>query len=180
MEATLELIAEAGFEGTSIELISERSGVARSTIYRHWPDPSRLYLEAFDPPSAALELPALTGDVVRDLRSYVEHVAERLNDELFAAALAAQVDKARRDPEYREAHLKYATARNEHGVDIFRRGIASRVLRHDLDPEHETDLILGFLVYQRLFRHRVLDASVVEPLVRGVLERVLAEAEPSD
>jgi len=88
-EATLELIAELGFEGTTIELISERSGVARSTIYRHWPDPSRLYLAAFDPPQGAADLPVETTDVLHDLRSYIQHVADRLNDDRFASALCA-------------------------------------------------------------------------------------------
>jgi TetR/AcrR family transcriptional regulator, regulator of autoinduction and epiphytic fitness len=170
-EATLDLIAEVGFEGTSIELISERSGVSRTTIYRHWPDPSVLYLEAFDPPSDELAPPPLTGDIVSDLLGYIQHVADRLNDERFAAALTAQIDKARRDPAYREAHLQYAIARNEHGVNLFRAGMSSGQLRPDLDPQHETDLILSFLVYQRIVRYRLLDAKLVGALHRGVISR---------
>lgn len=173
-EATLELISEVGFEGTTIELISERSGVSRSTIYRHWPDPAALYLEAFDPPSAELEPPVPTGDTEADLRAYVQHVADRLNDERFSAALSAQIDKSRRDPAYRDAHLKYAVARNEIGVSLFRSGIDSGVFRASVDPGHETDLILGFLVYQRLVRQRVLDATLVSTLVDGVLDRCRA------
>ena len=170
-EATLGLIAEVGFEGTTVELIAERSGVSRTTIYRHWPDPSVLYLEAFDPPSDDLQPPPPSGDAVRDLRDYIQHVADRLNDDRFAAALTAQIDKARRDPAYRSAHLQYAVARNEHSVDIFRAGMAAGQLRPDLDPHHETDLILSFLVYQRLIRHRVLDKQLVTTLHRELIER---------
>lgn len=172
-EATLDLIAEIGFEGTTVELIAERSGVSRTTIYRHWPDPSVLFLEAFDPTSVDRQPPALTGDFATDLDAYVHHVAERLNDDLFAAALAAQVDKARRDPQYRAAHLRYAVTRNEHGVKLFRAGIADGTLRDDLDPGHETDLILGFLVFQRLMKYRRLDSSLVSVLRDGVLARCL-------
>ena len=171
-QATLDLIAEIGFEGTTVELISERSGVSRSTIYRHWPDPAALLLEAFDPPSQSLEPPDVTGNFEVDLRGYIRHVAERLNDERFASALAAQVDKARRDPAYREAHLQYAVARNEHGVDIFQAGIRSGDLSSEVDPEIETDLILSYLVYQRLIRHRRLDDELVEGLTRSVLQRL--------
>jgi len=179
-EATLDLIAEVGFEGTSIEQISERSGVSRTTIYRHWPDPSVLYLEAFDPPSDEQAPPPPTGDIVPDLRVYIEHVAERLNDERFAAGLTAQIDKARRDPAYREAHRQYAISRNEYGVNLFRSGMATGRLRPDLDPQHETDLILSFLVYQRLVRYRTIDAGLVETLHRGVIDRcVLAHRRPA-
>lgn len=172
-EATLDLIAEIGFEGTTVELIAERSGVSRTTIYRHWPDPSVLFLEAFDPTTIDRRPPPLTGDFATDLDTYIRHVAERLNDDRFAAALAAQVDKARRDPQYRAAHLRYAVTRNEHCVKVFRAGIADGTLRHDLDPEHETDLILGFLVFQRLMKYRRLDKSHVAVLRDGVLARCL-------
>jgi AcrR family transcriptional regulator len=170
-EATLDLIAEIGFEGTTVELISERSGVSRTTIYRHWPDPSVLLLAAFDPIAPDREPPALTGEFATDLDGYIRHVADRLNDDRFAAALAAQVDKARRDRQYRAAHLHYAVTRNEHGVSIFRAGIADGTLRDDVDPEHETDLILSFLVYQRLMKYKRLDENLVAILRDGVLAR---------
>lgn len=173
-EATLDLIAEIGFEGTTVELIAERSGVSRTTIYRHWPDPSVLFLEAFDPTSVDRQPPPLTGDFRTDLDGYLHHVAERLNDDRFAAALAAQVDKARRDPLYRAAHLRYAVTRNEQGVRIFRSGIADGALRDDIDPEHETDLALGFLVFQRLMKYRKLDDALVAQLRDGVLARCVA------
>ncbi len=170
-QATLDLIAEIGFEGTTVELIAERSRVSRTTIYRHWPDPSVLFLEAFDPTSGDHEAPPLTGDFAADLDTFLHHVADRLNDDRFAAALAAQVDKARRDPQYRAAHRRYSVTRNEHGVGLFRAGIADGTLRDDIDPEHETDLILGYLVFQRLMKYRRLDGDLVTGLRDGVLAR---------
>lgn len=178
-EATLALIAELGFEGTTVELIAERSGVSRTTIYRHWPDPSVLFLEAFDPTAPDRQPPALTGDFTVDLDGYIAHVVERLDDDRFVAALAAQVDKARRDPQYREAHLQYRITRNAHGIRIFTAGIADGTLRADVDAEHETDLILSFLVYQRLMKYRRLDRRLVRVLRDGVLTRCLAVAPTS-
>lgn len=172
--AALDLIAEIGFEGTTVELIAERSGVSRTTIYRHWPDPAVLLLEAFDPPSAELEPPAPTGDAAADITAYIRHVADRLGDERFVAALAAQVDKSQRDPKYRAAHLQYTVARNEHGKAIFRAGVASGQVRADVDAEHETDLILSYLVYQRLVKHRRLDDALLRTLTDGVLARCIA------
>ena len=171
--AALDLIAEIGFEGTTVELIAERSGVSRTTIYRHWPDPAVLLLEAFDPPSPEQEPPVPSGDAAADITAYIAHVAARLGDDRFVAALAAQLDKAQRDPKYRAAHLQYAVARNEHGVAIFRAGISSGAIRRDVDAEHETDLILSYLVYQRLVRHRRLDDELIRTLNDGVLARCL-------
>ncbi len=172
-EATLDLIADVGFEGTTIELIAERSGVSRTTIYRHWPDPSTLLLEAFTPTGPDQELPPLTGDFRTDLDHYLAHVSERLNDDRFAAALAAQVDKARRDPQYRAAHLDYSVTRNERGVDIFRAAVADGILADDTDPAFETEAILGYLVFQRLMKYRRLDADVVARVRDRMLARCL-------
>lgn len=172
-QAALDLIAEIGFEGTTVELIAERSGVSRTTIYRHWPDPAALLLEAFDPPTPELQPPAPQGDFAADVTRYIQHVADRLADDRFAAALAAQIDKARRDAQYREAHLQYAVARNEHGIAVFRAALAAGQIRADVDAEHETDLILAFLVYQRLVRHRRLDPALVRTLTEGVIARCL-------
>ena len=133
-----------------------------------------LLLEAFDPPSEELQAPVPSGDVIADVRAFVRHVAERLNDERFAAGLSAQIDKGRRDPAYREAHLRYAAERNRHGVELFRTGVESGVLRADLDPEHEVDLILAFLTYQRLLRYRVLDDGLVDAVSRDVIDRCAA------
>lgn len=92
---------------------------------------------------------------------YLDHVAHRLNDDRFASALAAQVDKARRDPDYRAAHLDYSITRNEHGVNVFRAAMAAGTIRDDIDPEYETELILGYLVFQRLMKYRTLDAELI-------------------
>jgi AcrR family transcriptional regulator len=35
-EATIELLVDKGLSGLTIEAISQRAGVARTTIYRHW------------------------------------------------------------------------------------------------------------------------------------------------
>lgn len=172
--AALDLIAETGFEGATVERIAERSGVSRTTIYRHWPDPAVLLLEAFDPPTPDQEPPAPSGDAAADITAYVRHVADRLADDRFAAALAAQLDKAQRDPKYRAAHLQYAVARNEHGVAIFRAGIESGQIARGVDAEHETDLILSYLVYQRIVKHRRPDDELVRTLTDGVLARCLA------
>jgi AcrR family transcriptional regulator len=171
LQSTLRLIAEEGFEGTTIELIAERSGVSRSTIYRHWPDPTLLYLEAFDPQSDDATPPVPSGSFTSDLHAYIQHIADRLNSDLFAAALAAQVDKARRDPAYRQAHLRYALTRNEYGMALFRSGIESGEVREDVDPELETDRILSFLVFQRLMKYKLIDRDLIEAVYSESIAR---------
>ncbi|HEX9238215.1 MAG TPA: helix-turn-helix domain-containing protein, partial [Xanthobacteraceae bacterium] len=37
LAATFELLSEAGLAGVSVDAVAERSSVAKTTIYRHWP-----------------------------------------------------------------------------------------------------------------------------------------------
>ena len=45
LDAALELLAERGVDGTSMDAIAERSGVSKATIYKHWSDKEALFLE---------------------------------------------------------------------------------------------------------------------------------------
>lgn len=44
--ATLDLLAERGITATTIEAVAERSGVAKTTIYRQWDRQPELVLDA--------------------------------------------------------------------------------------------------------------------------------------
>src|SRR5215831_20773368 len=46
LKVTSELLSETGFSGVSVDEVSRRSGVAKTTIYRHWPTRTALLLEA--------------------------------------------------------------------------------------------------------------------------------------
>ncbi len=46
LAATVELLAEEGFKGMSLEAVSNRARVGKTTIYRHWPTKEALVLDA--------------------------------------------------------------------------------------------------------------------------------------
>ena len=38
LKAALELVAEHGIDGTSMDAVARESGVSKATIYKHWAD----------------------------------------------------------------------------------------------------------------------------------------------
>lgn len=46
LEATLDVLAENGYEGTTIDAVAERAKAARATVYRRWPAKADLVLDA--------------------------------------------------------------------------------------------------------------------------------------
>ena len=47
LRAALELGEELGFEGLTVEGIAARSGIAKTTIYRRWPNVGAIVMDAF-------------------------------------------------------------------------------------------------------------------------------------
>lgn len=47
LQAAYQILTEVGFERATIDLISSRSGVARSTLYRHWHSREAILRDAF-------------------------------------------------------------------------------------------------------------------------------------
>lgn len=46
LEATLDVLAETGYEGMTIDTVAVRAGAARATVYRRWPTKTELVLDA--------------------------------------------------------------------------------------------------------------------------------------
>src|SRR5688572_7359127 len=47
LRATLDLAEELGFDGLSVEGVAARAGVAKTTIYRRWPNVWAIVMDAF-------------------------------------------------------------------------------------------------------------------------------------
>jgi AcrR family transcriptional regulator len=152
LTAALELIAEHGFDGATIERISERSGIARSTIYRRWPEPAQLYIEALWPVTVVAEH-APTGDLVVDLRTYLHEYAQRLNDRTYLAALVTIIDRATRDTEFGALHRAMVDARRSRAAAIVEAAKANGSLSAEVPVDDVVEALHSPFLYIRLVRH---------------------------
>src|SRR5580765_2309837 len=75
LAATYELLTEVGLSGLSVDEVSRRSGVAKTTIYRHWPERSTLLLEACMQFSPRMQTPN-TGSLKGDLEALALTMAD--------------------------------------------------------------------------------------------------------
>src|SRR5262252_2309139 len=77
LATTYELLTKSGLSGVSVDEVSRRSGVAKTTIYRHWPSREALLLDACSQFREKPQAPD-TGSFKRDLEALVSGVAVRL------------------------------------------------------------------------------------------------------
>ena len=168
--ATLEVVAEVGAAGVSVERIAERSGVARSTIYRRWPDQSRLYLEAFAQLARHTAAPA-TGNTAVDLENYLTETAERLNDPAYVSVLIALLDRVARDADFAKLYRQIFDERRSRAATILRAGMRAGVIGKKADVQEAVSDLLAPLTYMSLVRHERIQSRDVQRVLRNVLDR---------
>ena len=170
MRTAIDIVAERGFQGASIDAIAQRSGVARSTIYRHWPDKSDLLLEAIG--AAVGDVTALTVGVLRtDLIAIATHLAEMLAAEPMGSVVASVVLESRREPALDDLRRRLISQRQQ----LAREVIAEAIDRGELDASTDSDAMAFDLAAPIFFRSFVirapLDSDWVGRLVYSVLEQ---------
>jgi AcrR family transcriptional regulator len=169
LDAALALLAERGIAGTTIEAVTERSGVAKTTIYRQWDSPAALVLDAFDSilqPPTDPDTGTLRGDVLDLLTGF----ARGLSTGPATGLMFALIDAAERDPAFAALHRREARARHAVILAVIARGIHRGELPAGTDPTEVLDLLAG-----PVFHRRAVSAGTVdEGFAARVVDRVLA------
>ncbi len=169
LAAAYELLTETGLSGVSVDEVSRRAGVAKTTIYRYWPTRSALLLEACMQFAPRLQAPD-TGSLRGDLTAITLAMARRLQTGRWSSVLPSIIDAAERDEEIAELQARqHSGMMSAFGV-IAARAQARGELGGAFDASVLTAAIAGPLFYRRWFSRQKLD----EAFVRGVVERALS------
>jgi TetR/AcrR family transcriptional regulator, regulator of autoinduction and epiphytic fitness len=171
LRAALGELGEAGYGAFTIESVAARAGVAKSTIYRHWPDKVSLIADAFE---VAHEhaVPAVEGLTAREsLQRLLGHVAEVVVDSVFSSCIPALIEGAERDPRLREFRHRYSAHRRQSLTALITKGVTEGEFRAEVDPELATQALLGPIFYQRLMTSEPLDPQRIGDLIDLVLGR---------
>jgi TetR/AcrR family transcriptional regulator, regulator of autoinduction and epiphytic fitness len=169
-EAALVELAERGYGGFSIESVSRRSGVAKSTVYRHWPGRLALVADAFE--SLDVQPPGGPAGKHRGRARVLEllhHLAAAMRDSAFGGCLPALVEAAEHHPDARRFLHDFSARRRAALVEAIREAVAEGEARPDLDPEQAALALSGAVIYRRLMSDRACSGADVERLADTVL-----------
>jgi AcrR family transcriptional regulator len=154
MAATRRLLIEEGQDAVTPTRLADVTGLARSTIYRHWPDPAAIVAEAISS-LTDLEHYVVTDDPDESLRRYLTELRQALQAPV-AALLAAQADRAELNEIVREALRTVCADREVH---------LARLLGRDGVDESTLAILAGPLLFQRFFAHRPITDQLIEDVL---------------
>lgn len=166
LEAAVCLLLEGGLAALTVEAVVERSGVARSTIYRHWGSRKDLVLDTFQRLMPAHADPDVEGSLRERLRRLLEDHVDRLRRSPWASAIPTLLDATARDPELADVRERLADMHRGPYLRTLEQAIAQGDLPPDTDVREAITQLAGPVFFRHLittdpvdheFAHRVVD-----------------------
>ena len=171
LQTTYQLLMETGLSGVSVDEVSKRSGVAKTTIYRHWPSRTELLLDACSNIGSKFDIPD-TGNLKKDLAELASSITALLRSKNFSSVLPSVIDAAERDEQVAALHARMHA---EHMAPLYvviecarQRG---ELPRNCLASEIVA-AVVGPLFYRRWFSREPLD----DGFVRAVVNRAVSKS----
>jgi AcrR family transcriptional regulator len=168
LSAVRDLLAEEGWTGVTHVAVAARSGVGRTTLYRHWPDVASLIHDAIVQQIGQART-ARTGDLRADLISELNGLRRLLYDPASERTMRAVLERAPFDPSFADLKQTLYLSGSAGFRAILDSGVKSGELQPDTDIDMAIDQLAGALMYRRLFAGLPVDRKYVEAIVDGVL-----------
>jgi len=177
LRASLDLAEESGLDAVTVEGIAEHSGIAKTTIYRRWPNVSHILMDAV--------LSQVNEAAPIEERSTVREtfaVSMKLLIKLYAGRngkiLRALIGRAQVDASLREAiEARWVEPRRRLAREILRSGIRRGEIRPDLDADIVLDVLYGAIDHRLLvpYKNAKLNERFAEEILDAVFGGVTAK-----
>jgi AcrR family transcriptional regulator len=177
LRSATDLLVEGGPSAVTIDAIVARSGVAKSTIYRHWESRDEVLLDAIETCAPTLEPPDLTLGFEPALRAIVDQACTALNDPEWARVIPALLLLKAHQSEIADLEQRLGEHQDKNLEAIVALGIAEGRLPSGADVEEIAAQLIGPLV----FAHLTGRPSVTKEFARRLVDAFLlanARAQP--
>jgi AcrR family transcriptional regulator len=168
LTAALELLGEGGVGGFSVDEVVRRSGVAKTTIYRHWPTREALVVDACSRLGAEQQIPD-TGSLEDDLTAILTNIAHLLQAANWSAILPSIIDSAERDPEFAEIVSQIQRGHAAPLREVLQRAMSRGELPAHADLSTTVAALLGPLFYRRWFSREPIDDKFVNATIKRAI-----------
>jgi len=175
LDTTFKLMTKAGIGGVSIDEVARTSGVAKTTIYRHWPSRSSLLMDACSRLRPKADVPD-TGGLEGDIKALATRLTGQLQSARWPAILPSIIDAAERDTQIAQFYARLQAGFTEPYRVVLERAQKRGELSPKLDVTTLVACIVGPLFYRRWYSREVIDEKFVNSVLAKALGSIEAKA----
>lgn len=168
-EAALELLAEHGYDGVTMDRVATRAKAGKATIYRRWPSKIALVMDALTQfTERTLQVPeadSMRSEMVAFLTGFAELVGSA-----EGRIMAEMVSEMPRNPELRAAvRERMWSQRQSSSESIVNRGIARGEVAANADPTLLVEIGTALILQRLLITGDKVDSPFIEHVVDDVI-----------
>ena len=164
LAATHEIVRDLGPDAVTVDEVSRRSGVAKTTIYRHFTSGTALIVHAIDELVDSINPPdtgSLRGDLAEVVSTYLAMTHEPLLRRLFVAVLNRSVA----DPEFLSVQESLLKQRRSPLWHVLTRAQDRGEIDPEISAEVALDLVEGPFVLRRLVADQPLSTAEMNEML---------------
>lgn len=165
VRAAVDLIGEGGVAAATVQTVSQRAGVNRATIYRHWPDLADLHYAALYELLHATEPPD-TGDLTTDLEALAVGLARSLQSDPWRVLMPSLIGAAVDDRLIGELHSRFTRDRRDSAAAIVHRAVERGQVPPGTDPHVVIEAVVGPLYYRSLLTREAISDDQARDIAR--------------
>jgi AcrR family transcriptional regulator len=172
LDATLEVLAETGYEGLTIDAVAARAKAGKATVYRRWDSKADLVIDAVGcmknrglDPEDLPDTGTLRGDLVAMIKPH--SIADAKQKLLVMAGVVSMMSK---HPELTDAMNEVLVApRARANRILFSRAVERGEIRADLDLETLSLVSASMATYRTLILRKPVDRAFLMSVIDGVI-----------
>lgn len=171
LEAALQLVADVGIAGLTMDAVAAAAGVGKATIYRRWSSKEALMLDAW---MSCVRTPPVpdTGTLRGDLEVLLGGLDHPLNDRELQRVFPQMIAAAKVNPEVADAYRAFVAQRRVPLQAVLQRGVE----RGEIDPAADLEVVHDLLIAPLMYRWVVTDAPIDANVIRQIIATVTAGA----
>ena len=168
-EATLELAAESGLHACTFDAVSERSGIARSTLYRHWSNQSELVTEALLSQDVEEHVAHDTGSLRDDMLIHMLGLGREIESSTWGAMVPQLVAAASTVPDMSDILRKGSVYYLRIVAEIVERAQERGEVATDIDSTHVALLFSAPIFYRYFMARQPVDGRWITSHVDSIM-----------
>lgn len=158
LSTALAVLQDLGVEGFTVDEVARRSGVAKSTIYRHFSSTSELMLSAFGCLIVPLPTPN-TGSLRGDLLAFLDSHRDFMTDESIPRTFLGLLNRSANDADFAEVHNAFVEEQRKPIKTMIQLAQGRGEVHPDLDLDIAMDVVEGPFMLRKIMRFTPIDEA---------------------